>query len=223
MTSRLFSKVPRRRPWPSSKPARSDPRANGAGYEEAGGAPHPRAGQGAHRRPVGGDRTAASRRADLFRVRSGLSARSSVALSLQAAAAAGPPRAPRLRLRSDLRSLRRLLAGWMGIKLHSRDSPDAGPGELAYSLMARDAGITMPPARLFETRQGERFFGVERFDRQGNHRYHVHTFGNLIQANFRIPSCDYRQLLEVTRILKKNHQDVLECYLRMVFNVLTHT
>jgi len=92
----------------------------------------------------------------------------------------------------------------MGIELHSRDSPDAGPGELAYSLMARDAGITMPPARLFETRQGERFFGVERFDRQGNHRYHVHTFGNLIQANFRIPSCDYR------------------CYRRMVFNVLTH-
>ena len=80
----------------------------------------------------------------------------------------------------------------------------------------------MPPARLFETPQGERYFGVERFDRQGNHRFHVHTFGNLIHANFRIPSCDYRQLLEVTRILTRNHQDVLECYRRMVFNVLTH-
>ena len=109
------------------------------------------------------------------------------------------------------------------VKLQARrDSPDAGPGELAYSLMAKDAGLAMPPARLFETPQGERFFGVERFDRQGNHRYHVHTFGNLIQANFRIPSCDYRQLLEVTRILTKNYQDVLECYRRMVFNVLTH-
>jgi serine/threonine-protein kinase HipA len=109
------------------------------------------------------------------------------------------------------------------VKLHAReDSPDAGAGELAYSLMAKDAGIAMPPARLFETPQGERFFGVERFDRQGNHRYHVHTFGNLIQANFRIPSCDYRQLLEVTRILTRNHQDVLECYRRMVFNVLAH-
>jgi serine/threonine-protein kinase HipA len=32
----------------------------------------------------------------------------------------------------------------------------------------------------------------------------------------------YRQLLEVTRILTRNHQDVLECYRRMVFNVLTH-
>jgi HipA-like C-terminal domain/HipA N-terminal domain len=90
------------------------------------------------------------------------------------------------------------------------------------ALAARDAGLTMPPTRLFEAARGERFFGAERFDRRGNHRYHVHTFGNLIHANFRIPSCDYRQLLEVTRILTKNHQDVLECYRRMVFNVLTH-
>jgi serine/threonine-protein kinase HipA len=109
------------------------------------------------------------------------------------------------------------------VKFHSRqDSPDAGPGELAYSWMAREAGLAMPPARLFETAEGERFFGVERFDRRGNHRYHVHTFGNLIHANFRIPSCDYRQLLEVTRILTRDHQAVLECYRRMVFNVLTH-
>lgn len=109
------------------------------------------------------------------------------------------------------------------VKFHARpDSPDTGLVELAYSLMAREAGLTMPPARLFETPQGDRFFGVERFDRRGNHRYHVHTFGNLIHANFRIPSCDYRQFLEVTRILTRNHQDVLEGYRRMVFNVLTH-
>ena len=74
----------------------------------------------------------------------------------------------------------------------------------------------------YQTARGERFFGVERFDRRGNYRYHVHTFGNLIHANFRIPSCDYRQLLELTRILTRDHQDVLECYRRMVFNVLTH-
>ncbi len=111
---------------------------------------------------------------------------------------------------------------WMVKFQGDRDLPDAGPVELAYSLMARNAGITMPKTRLFETPEGGRFFGVERFDRHGNRRFHVHTFGNLIHANFRIPSCDYRQLLEVTRILTKNHQDVLECYRRMVFNVLAH-
>lgn len=109
------------------------------------------------------------------------------------------------------------------VKFQTRqDAQDVGPAELAYSLMAREAGLTMPPTRLFETAQGERFFGAERFDRQGNRRFHVHTFGNLIHANFRIPSCDYRQLLEVTRILTKNHQEVLEGYRRMVFNVLAH-
>ncbi len=102
------------------------------------------------------------------------------------------------------------------------DSADAGPAELAYSRMAKAAGIAMPATRLFETAQGDRFFGVERFDRERDRRHHVHTFGNLIQANFRIPSCDYRQLLEVTRILTRNESEVRECYRRMVFNVLTH-
>lgn len=37
----------------------------------------------------------------------------------------------------------------------------------------------------------------------------MHTFGNLIHSNFRIPTEDYRQLLEVTRVLTRNHQDVL--------------
>ena len=109
------------------------------------------------------------------------------------------------------------------VKFHARpDSSDTGAVELAYARMAGEAGLTMPPARLFEAARGERFFGVERFDRRGNHRYHVQTFGNLIHANFRIPSCDYGQFLEVTRILTRNHQDVLEGYRRMVFNVLTH-
>ena len=109
------------------------------------------------------------------------------------------------------------------VKFQAReDPPDLGPAELAYSLLAKEAGLDVPPARLFETAEGDRFFGVERFDRRGNHRYHVHTFGNLIQANFRIPCCDYRQLLEVTRILTRDHRTVLECYRRMVFNVLTH-
>ena len=41
------------------------------------------------------------------------------------------------------------------VKLHARqDAPDVGPAELAYSLMAREAGIAMPPTRLFETAAG---------------------------------------------------------------------
>jgi serine/threonine-protein kinase HipA len=102
------------------------------------------------------------------------------------------------------------------------DSSDAGAIEYAYSLMARDAGIDMPETRLFKTAQGERFFGVKRFDRDGNRRIHIHTFGNLIQMNFRIPSADYADLLKTTSILTRNHQDVLRAYRQMVFNVLSH-
>ncbi len=102
------------------------------------------------------------------------------------------------------------------------DSADTGAIELAYSLMARDAGIDIPPTRLFETRAGQNFFGVQRFDRAGNRRHHVHTFGNLIQSNFRIPSADYADLLKTTSLLTRNHRDVLRAFRLMVFNVLAH-
>ena len=124
------------------------------------------------------------------------------------------------------------------------DTPDAAAVEYAYSLMAVAAGIDMPPTRLFETSEGDRFFGVKRFDRDsstalrqaqgpeqrrgassppsGNRRYHVHTFGNLIQSNFRIPSADYADLLKATSLLTRNHQHVLRTFRRMVFNVLAH-
>jgi len=50
----------------------------------------------------------------------------------------------------------------------------------------------------------------------------VHTFGNLIESNFRIPSADYADLLKATSLLTRNHQDVLRAFRRMVFNVLAH-
>ena len=102
------------------------------------------------------------------------------------------------------------------------DTRDAGAIEYAYSLMAGAAGIVLPPTRLFETSEGDRFFGSKRFDRDGTRRYHVHTFGNLIQSNFRIPSADYADLLKATALLTRNHQDVLRACRRMVFNVLAH-
>lgn len=102
------------------------------------------------------------------------------------------------------------------------DTFASGAIEYAYSLMAADAGIDIPTTRLFETSEGDRFFGVKRFDRDGNRRFHVHTFGNLIQSNFRIPSADYADFLKAASLLTRNHQDVLQAFRRMVFNVLAH-
>lgn len=118
---------------------------------------------------------------------------------------------------------------WIVKFMTKEDTPDAGAVEYAYSLMAREAGIDMPPTRLFETAEGHRFFGVKRFDRgstgspqTNNRRYHVHTFGNLIHSNFRIPSADYADLLKATSLLTRNHQHVLRAFRQMVFNVLAH-
>ncbi|HRK29779.1 MAG TPA: type II toxin-antitoxin system HipA family toxin [Tepidisphaeraceae bacterium] len=103
------------------------------------------------------------------------------------------------------------------------DMRDAGPVEYAYSLMARAAGIDMPETKLFQVGKNEAYFGVRRFDRDDQRRrLHVHTFGNLIHANFRIPSTDYADLLKVTRTLTRNHQDVLKVFRRMVFNIVAH-
>lgn len=103
-----------------------------------------------------------------------------------------------------------------------QDIPDAGAMEYAYSLMAKAAGIEMPATRLFVTSAGDRFFGVKRFDRIGNRRMHVHTFGNMIQSNFRVPSCDYGDLVKTTALVTRDAADVQRVFTRMAFNVMAH-
>lgn len=112
--------------------------------------------------------------------------------------------------------------GWIVKFPAKRESTDDGRIEYAYSLMARAAGLNLPPTRLFTTSEGDCFFGAKRFDRDGNRRLHMHTFGNLIHSNFRIPGCDYEQLMKTTRVLTKNQTDVASAFRLMVFNILAH-
>ena len=112
---------------------------------------------------------------------------------------------------------------WM-VKFRSKEDPlDGAAIEYAYSLMARSAGITMPETRLFSGGRSARYFGIKRFDRgKGNQRYHIHTFGNLVHADFRIPSVDYCELMKVTAVMTRDHHAVEEMFRRMVFNVFAH-
>jgi serine/threonine-protein kinase HipA len=103
------------------------------------------------------------------------------------------------------------------------DVRDAGPMEFAYASMARAAGIDFPETRLFKAGKNTAYFGVRRFDRgPGNARTHVHTFGNMIHVNFRIPSTDYADLMKVTSALTRNYQDSLRVFRQMVFNIAAH-
>jgi serine/threonine-protein kinase HipA len=102
------------------------------------------------------------------------------------------------------------------------DVSDIGAVEAAYALMAGAAGLNVPPTTLFETGDGGRHFGAERFDRDGNQRLHMHTLGGLLHASHRLPSLEYEGFLKATLLLTKDQRQVEEAFRRMVFNVLAH-
>ncbi len=111
---------------------------------------------------------------------------------------------------------------WL-IKFRSQlDPKDISAIEYAYHLMAIDAGLVVPEAKLFPSRKGMGFFGVKRFDRNGDHRIHMHTIAGLLHADHREPSLDYESIMKATLYLTK---DIRQCEIQFrnaVFNVLSH-
>ena len=109
------------------------------------------------------------------------------------------------------------------VKFYAGDeAADTGRKEYAYALMAKAAGINMPEVRLFEDEQGHAWFGIQRFDRVDGKRIHMHTLGGLVDADFRMPSLDYTEVLKVTQSLTRHAKDVEQAFLLMVFNVLAN-
>jgi serine/threonine-protein kinase HipA len=98
----------------------------------------------------------------------------------------------------------------------SVDPKDVGSIEYETSLLARKCGLEMPETRLFEGR----YFGVRRFDREGDIRYHVHSASGLLYASHRFPSLDYTDLMKATLALTRNVAEVEKMFRQMVFNVM---
>jgi serine/threonine-protein kinase HipA len=103
-----------------------------------------------------------------------------------------------------------------------QDIPETGLIEQAYADMARAAGVVMPETKVFPSQNGPGYFGVKRFDRDGNRRIHMHTLCGLLHADFRLPSIGYEELLKATQVLGRRQPDVEQMFLRMVFNVYAH-
>jgi serine/threonine-protein kinase HipA len=99
----------------------------------------------------------------------------------------------------------------------SSDPDDIGQQEYTYAEVAKKCGIQMPVTRLFEGK----YFGVCRFDREGNRRYHTHSASGLLYASFRYPSLDYTELIKATMALTRNIMEAWKVFRLMVFNVLT--
>jgi serine/threonine-protein kinase HipA len=111
---------------------------------------------------------------------------------------------------------------WL-IKFRSGNDPkDIGAIEYAYHLMAVDAGLEVPNAKLFPSRTELGFFGSKRFDRSNFERVHMHTISGLLHADHRMPSLDYQMIMKATMHLTHDMRECEKQYRQCVFNVLTH-
>ena len=95
-----------------------------------------------------------------------------------------------------------------------------GRVEMAYHLMARDAGILMTACQLLEENDRAHFM-TERFDREyGKGKIHVQSFCAMAHYDFNnITGYSYEQLFETMRSLLLPYSDAEQLYRRMVFNV----
>tara|TARA_R110002012_G_scaffold82942_2_gene209162 strand:+ start:12484 stop:13728 length:1245 start_codon:yes stop_codon:yes gene_type:complete len=102
------------------------------------------------------------------------------------------------------------------------DPEDIAAIEMAYAVMAKDAGIEMPETRLLEGAAGKRYFAARRFDRVGRRRVHVHSASGLLYSDIRIPALDYKDLILLTRAVTRDQRQCQAMFTLAVFNVLAH-
>ncbi len=107
-----------------------------------------------------------------------------------------------------------------------RDPQGYGRIEYAYSLMAKEAGITMMPCRLFEE-GGRAHFMTQRFDRittkEGQRKKHFASLFGLAHMAYSAPgshSHSYEDYFAAIAGLKLTPTERLEGYRRMAFNIL---
>jgi Uncharacterized protein related to capsule biosynthesis enzymes len=96
-----------------------------------------------------------------------------------------------------------------------------GRVEMAYHLMAKDAGIEMTECRLLEENSRAHFM-TQRFDREpGNKKIHMQSLFAMQHFDFNdINSFAYEQLFETMRALGLPYPQAEQLFRRMVFNVL---
>lgn len=91
--------------------------------------------------------------------------------------------------------------------------------EFGYSLMARAAGLTMPPTRLL-AENGRHHFLTRRFDRDAGERIHMQSLCGLAAVDFNLIGVnDYGQLFTTAQSLGLGEDALTELFRRMVFNV----
>ncbi len=97
-----------------------------------------------------------------------------------------------------------------------------GRVEMAYYLMAIDAGIEMTKSQLLEE-NGRAHFMTQRFDREsGRDKIHVQSFCAMQHYDYNdVEYYSYEQLFETMRLLGLSYPQAEQLYRRMVFNVMS--
>jgi serine/threonine-protein kinase HipA len=91
--------------------------------------------------------------------------------------------------------------------------------EYAYAQMARLAGITMPEVEIFEER-GLAHLLVQRFDRIGGKRLHMHSLGGMEHVDYNQPGAySYEQLFRLILELNLGYEALDQAYRRACFNI----
>ena len=111
---------------------------------------------------------------------------------------------------------------WLVKFANTMDGPDAGAIEFVYAEMARRAGLEVMETKLFPAKNGAGYFATKRFDRDGDKRFHMHTACGLLHSDFRTPSLDYQDLIELTVLLTRDVRETEKMFRLAVFNVLAH-
>ena len=102
------------------------------------------------------------------------------------------------------------------------DPEDIAAIEMAYAMMAKEAGVAMPETRLLGGKNGRFYFAARRFDRDGSRRVHVHSASGLLYSDFRVPALDYNDLILLTRAVTRDQRQCKAMFTLAVFNVLAH-
>lgn len=104
---------------------------------------------------------------------------------------------------------------------------EEGPCEAVYLTLAKKAGIDVPNWRLLDAPQqsgAKKWLALERFDTIYNGdnpegRYHLHSACGLLDADFRMPSLDYEDLIKASSMLCNSPKAGQQQFKRALFNL----
>ncbi|MBR5964537.1 MAG: type II toxin-antitoxin system HipA family toxin [Treponema sp.] len=102
----------------------------------------------------------------------------------------------------------------------TEDLADFGMIEYAYYLMAKECGINMAPCKLLDDGKNKHFM-TKRFDRDDSgKKLHMQSLGAMGHFDFNVAgSTSYEQAFTILNALGIGHQDKMDLFRRMIFNV----